>query len=190
MDELLPLLKRCARYERHEKEPSWLLACLVIDVQDHTKTEKRSCSLEMLRNPELPSWKSKLHSWDLAHVTAHFLATLYSLRLVDQIFRALPTGAIDMLPAGSLDFMEHVSLMLPPLTSFPTIAAIAGLFQDTRLVASLRARLNEMLELEDEYEDSDEGVEMEAKHEKADKAKRRPQAGRKSNNLFDLLLED
>lgn len=30
-----------------------------------------------------------------------------------------------------------------------------------------------MLELEDEYEDSDEGVEMEVKYEKVDKVKRR-----------------
>lgn len=190
LDELLTLLKRCARYTRSESEPAWLLACLAIDVQDHLKTEKRSCVLEMLRNPERPSRNSKLHSWELAHVSAHFLATLYSLRLVDQIFRALPPTAVNELPAGAVELSEHISLILPALTAFPDIATVSRHFKDNGLVEALRARLDEMLGLEGEGPDTIKDIEEEAERGKAGKANANPQIGRRTNNLFDLLSDD
>lgn len=187
MTKFLSLLKRCAAYKRFENEPTWLLVCLAVDVQDHLKAEKRSCLLEMLRNPEKPSKKSKLHTWDITHVAAHFLATLYSFRLVDQFCRALPTGLLTDLPSGLQDLKQHISSILPPLADFPTVATIADLFQDAKMVASLHSRLDEMLGLaDDEAEGSDESVEQ-TPAKKKQKTGPASSEGRKTNNLFDLL---
>jgi hypothetical protein len=190
MTQLTSLLKSCADSKRRENEPAWLLACLAVDIQDQMKIEKRSWSLVMLQNPEKPSKKSKLHSWDITHVTAHFLATLYSFRLVDQILRALPAGALKELQPGLQDLKEHISSIVPPLADFPTVASIAELFQDAKLVATLRNRLDEILGLaDDEAEGSDESVEQ-APAKKKQKTGPATSGGHKTNNIFDLLAEE
>jgi hypothetical protein len=190
MTELTSLLKRCACSRQHENEPAWLLVCLAVDIHDHMKVGKRSWSLEMLRDPETPSRKSKLHSWDIVHVAAHFLATLYSFRLVDQICRALPTGAVAEFSPGLQDLIDHISSILPPLANFPTVVSIAGLFQDAKLVASLQGRLDDMFGLaDDEAEASDESAEQ-APAKKKQKIEPSSLGGRKTNNLFDLLAEE
>lgn len=190
MDELLLLLKRCARYDRPKEEPVWLLVCLVIDVQDHVKSEKRSPLLEMLQQPPLSksSRKSKLHSWELVHAAAHIFATLYSLRLVDQILRALPSEAVEKLPEGLLEFRDQIARVLPPLVEIPDVEQVAGLLRDSDRSTRLRQRLGDILDLALDESESEEGDD-EAESEKQSSVEKGP-AGKKSNNPFDLLSAD
>ena len=190
MDELLLLLKRCGRYEKDAKEPVWLLLCLAIDAQDYLGTEKRSPLLEIIEQPPYQSRKSKLHSWEIVHATAHILAALYSLRLVDQIIRALPSGSIDSLPAGFVELADQLSLVLPPLTEFPDVAYLSELLRDKEHRTSLRRRLGEVLNIPEETEDEEDEKGDEEAVDVAERSEVRQQQGRRSNNPFDLLSAD
>ena len=187
MDELLLLLKRCARSKEIASEPGWLLACIAIDVQDHLKSDKRSNLLDILERPPYQSRKSKLHGWDSVHATAHLLAALYSLRLVDQIIRGMPTSSIDSLPAGLVDLADHISRILPSLKTFPDVAYFAEILQDKEHAASLRARVGEVLDIpEEEEEDESEEDNGESLNGAAGSGNTQT-TSRKTNNPFDLL---
>ncbi|KAI0508664.1 hypothetical protein F5B22DRAFT_658973 [Xylaria bambusicola] len=110
----------------------WLAFAIYQDVMWSTSEERSPLSASLIHKAELPSDDERWHSWDMIHFTAQVEASLYSLRITNQILDVAVSLAQD-LPPQVRELCEHLDA-LPAIADWPTLESMPHLLATAKKV--------------------------------------------------------
>lgn len=102
----------------------WFLAYIVLDIQGSTADARSSFALEMLQQKRWPGETAPTIPWNFAHLVAHLQAAYYSLRMLQQLFKASPTDVGNVVGPHYTTLAEVLE-KLPLLEDSPNAGAIS-----------------------------------------------------------------
>lgn len=130
------------------RKSQWVALCLGLHIYHAAEEGEKSLTIRIWRRAAKSKWRLDPHDWEVIHLCAQIQASLYSLRILQQVSKCYEAGVFDGEPTGEEkkkkidddknELTANKKLLDQHLSSLPPIEDITSTEEMVELFADLR----------------------------------------------------